>query len=156
MPRNCCIYFFSVAETQTVISSIKALKNSSGNCSVCLKVGTGKEFRSLVSLNLVYRAGDRVRGYSTRSVGPGLRRLHTHIYLNWFPFLTSLVLKLSLCFGGVFPMKNFENCDVLLGELGLRRIFQWFHSDPLDGCDGFDLVSLQTVADMCLKSVSDF
>lgn len=51
-----------------MISSIKALKNSSGNCSVCLKVGTGKEFRSLVSLNLVYRAGDKVRGYSTRSV----------------------------------------------------------------------------------------
>lgn len=53
-------------------------------------------------------------------------------------------------------MKNFENCDVLLGELGLRRIFRGFHSNPLDGCDDFDLVSFHSVADMCLKPVSDF
>lgn len=155
MPRNCCFYFFSVAETQTVISSIKALKNSSGNCSVCLKVGTGKEFRSLVSLNLVYRAGDKVRGYSTRSVVLDFVSC-TLTSLLLIPFSDLIFLKLSLVFGGVFPVKNFENCDVLLGELGLRRIFQWFHSNPLDGCDGFDLVSFQTVADMCLKSVSDF
>lgn len=70
-----------MAETQTVISSIKASKNSSGNCSVCLKVAVGKgflEFRSLVSLNLftsVHRAGVEVRGYSAKSVGPELCKL---------------------------------------------------------------------------------